>query len=105
MPETIRNISTAPYEYLQEYQTIEDEFKIAPSSKYADIHNKLKNLDTRIGNDLSALSQYETSKTVSTKLTTSYSEMYTSMYAKVIITIVCIVIVSRYIMYYIWSLL
>ena len=104
----IRQISTAPYEYLEEYQIIEQEFKVSPSSKYDGIYKKIQQLETRIANDLRSLEDYETNNTsrqnVYKQLTTDYSEMYRSIYAKLIIVGIALLIVARYIIYYIWQI-
>ena len=102
----IRN-TTAPYEYLQEYQSIEDEFKEAPSSKYVDIYNKIQNLTTRIANDLHNIetneNSFSTTKVVS-HLNSDYSELYKSMTAKLAIMVVCLVLVLISILHYIWTM-
>ena len=103
---TMRN-TTAPYEYLQEYQSIEDEFKNAPSSKYADIYSKIQNLTTRIANDLHNIETNEKSLSttkVVTHLNSDYSELYKSMTAKMAILVVCMVLILTSILHYIWTM-
>jgi hypothetical protein len=99
--------SEAPYEYIQEYQSIEQEFKSAPSSRYKDIYDKIQNLETRVSLDLKALSDFEASsasnQTLYKKVTTDYSEIYKSIYAKILLVGISMIIVAGYGIYYIWS--
>ena len=98
---------TVPYEYIQEYQALEDEFNKAPSSKYVDIYSKIQRLTTRISTDLGSLEVYESTQSkpqVYQQLKTNYSEIYTSIYAKIVILSVCVILIVRYIIYYIWPM-
>jgi hypothetical protein len=104
----IRQItSEAPYEYIQEYQTIEQEYQKAPSSEYNNIYQQIQGLETRVMNDLNALYNYESSseskQNVYKKTTKDYSEIYQSIYAKILIGGISMMIVAGYGIYYIWS--
>jgi hypothetical protein len=99
--------SAAPYEYIQEYQSIEQEYNKASSSEYTNIYQKIQGLDARVMNDLNALYNYEASseskQNVYKKATTDYAEIYKSIYAKILIGGISMMLVAGYGIYYIWS--